>query len=70
MGFDRYGDSLGPFYDYIWSMHGAESHCFGDGPFETCFAGQFPNYPIWVTEYASTSSDDAGQYGTFRERPC
>ncbi|KAJ6569315.1 hypothetical protein B0H19DRAFT_1373525 [Mycena capillaripes] len=37
-----YGDSLGPFYDYIWSIH-----------------GQFPNYPIWVTEYASTSSDDA-----------
>ncbi|KAJ6569326.1 hypothetical protein B0H19DRAFT_1373530 [Mycena capillaripes] len=37
-----YGDDLGPFYDYIWSMH-----------------GQFPNYPIWVTEYASTSLDDA-----------
>lgn len=25
------------------------------------FHGQFPNYPIWITEYASTSTDDAGE---------
>uniref|UniRef100_A0A0W0FUM6 Asl1-like glycosyl hydrolase catalytic domain-containing protein n=1 Tax=Moniliophthora roreri TaxID=221103 RepID=A0A0W0FUM6_MONRR len=37
-----YGEGIGAFYDYIWSMH-----------------GQFPNYPIWITEFASTSSDDA-----------
>ncbi|EEB87645.1 hypothetical protein MPER_14943, partial [Moniliophthora perniciosa FA553] len=37
-----YGEDIGAFYDYIWSMH-----------------GQFPNYPIWITEFASTSSDDA-----------
>ncbi|KAJ7213257.1 hypothetical protein C8J57DRAFT_1602109 [Mycena rebaudengoi] len=37
-----YGDGLGGFYDYFWSMH-----------------NQFPDYPIWITEYASTSNDDA-----------
>ncbi|KAJ7109015.1 hypothetical protein C8R43DRAFT_183792 [Mycena crocata] len=37
-----YGEGVGSFYDYIWSVH-----------------SQFPGYPIWITEYASTSSDDA-----------
>lgn len=25
------------------------------------FHGQFPQYPLWVTEYASTSADEAGE---------
>jgi len=37
-----YGESIGAFYDYVWSMHGE----FGR--------------PVWITEFASTSSDDTG----------
>lgn len=41
--FHWYGDGVGTFYDYIWSMH-----------------GEFPAYPLWVTEFAETSSDESG----------
>ncbi|KAG6813121.1 hypothetical protein H0H93_013499, partial [Arthromyces matolae] len=39
--FHWYGDGVGNFYDYVWSMHGI-----------------FPQYPLWVTKFASTSSND------------
>ncbi|KIJ53573.1 glycoside hydrolase family 128 protein [Sphaerobolus stellatus SS14] len=44
-----YGDSIGAFYDYVWSMHGE----FGK--------------PVWITEFASTSSDDAAVQDFMRQ---
>lgn len=40
-------------------------HWYGDGigsyyDYIWSFHGQVPDYPLWVTEYASTNSDDAG----------
>lgn len=36
-----YGEGVGNFYQYLWSIH-----------------GQFPSKPIWVTEYACTSTNE------------
>lgn len=60
--FFRYGDGLGRFYDYFWSMHSPSSIQLELSIYNEYFPDQFPDYPIWITEYASTSNDDAGEF--------